>query len=187
MNACFFCINYPCFNLMFQSMEGRKENDKPLTDQICILEKYPGKGGWTYARVPGIGPSKNQPFGWVRVKGSIDDYPVSDFRLMPMGNGQLFFPVRADIRKKIKKEAGDTVRIVLYPFDVPSEIQKELHLCLQEDREALRFYETLSEKQKTALITWLSSYKSDQEKADKFVYVLESLASGNMALFTFIA
>lgn len=88
------------------SIHGRKENDKPLTDQICILEKYPGKGGWTYARVPGIGPSKNQPFGWVRVKGSIDDYPVSDFRLMPMGNGQLFFPVRADIRKKLKRKLG---------------------------------------------------------------------------------
>jgi hypothetical protein len=31
-----------------------------------------------------------------------------------MKNGGMFFPIKADIRKVIKKEAGDRVKITLY-------------------------------------------------------------------------
>jgi hypothetical protein len=26
--------------------------EKPLTDKEYLLEKFPGKGGWTFARIP---------------------------------------------------------------------------------------------------------------------------------------
>ena len=39
---------------------------------------------------PEIPASSQNPFGWVRVKGFIDDYYFSNYHLMPMGNGQLF-------------------------------------------------------------------------------------------------
>ncbi|MEY3398621.1 MAG: hypothetical protein RL220_1215, partial [Bacteroidota bacterium] len=78
-----------------------------LVDKAYRLEKFPGKGGWTYARIPEILQDKHSPFGWVRVKGSIDDVEFSSYHLMPMGNGQLFLPVKADIRKKIGKKEGD--------------------------------------------------------------------------------
>jgi hypothetical protein len=76
---------------------------KPLVDKLFKLERFPGKGGWTYARIPQILPSTDQPFGWVKVRGSIDGYEIDKYHLMPMGNGKLFLPVKADIRKKIKK------------------------------------------------------------------------------------
>jgi hypothetical protein len=67
-----------------------------------VLEKIPGKGGWTYVVINEIAPDKRAKFGWVKVRGSIDDYELNQYKLMPMGNGKLFLPVRAEIRKKQK-------------------------------------------------------------------------------------
>ncbi len=88
---------------------------EPLVAKTYLLEKIPGKGGWTFARIPEVLQSKNTPFGWVKVKGSIDGVSFKKYHLMPMGNGHLFLPVKAEIRKKIKKQEGDYVDIVLYP------------------------------------------------------------------------
>ena len=102
----------------------------PFVNKKYLLEKFPGKGGWTYARVPEISQSKETPFGWIRVRGTIDHYEIKHYHLMPMGNGQLFLPVKAEIRKKIDKGEGDWVHVLLYEDNSPTEIPEELKLCL---------------------------------------------------------
>src|SRR5690606_11351229 len=87
---------------------------KPLVDKKYKLEKYPGKGGWTFARIPEVMQDKNKPFGWVKVRGTIDGYEIKKYNLAPMGDGKLFLPVRAEIRKKINKKEGDIVHVILY-------------------------------------------------------------------------
>ncbi len=89
-------------------------NEKPLVNNQYLLEKYPGKGGWTYAVIPEIPQDKHTPFGWVKVKGLFDSYEIKNYKLMPMGNGKLFLPVKASIRKIIGKKEGDKVYIVLF-------------------------------------------------------------------------
>lgn len=96
------------------------------------MQKYPGKGGWTYIVIAEIPQDKNSRFGWVKVKQYIDDYPIAQYKLMPMGNGTLFLPVKAEIRKKIRKEAGNYVFIQLALDDSPLEIPEDLRLCLQD-------------------------------------------------------
>jgi len=76
----------------------------PLVDKKYKLEKFPGKGGWTFARIPEILQDKTKPFGWVKVRGTIDGYEIKKYNLMPMGDGMLFLAVRAEIRKKINKK-----------------------------------------------------------------------------------
>lgn len=49
---------------------------KPLVDKEYKLEKFPGKGGWTYARIPEVMQDKYKRFGWVRVRGTIDGYEI---------------------------------------------------------------------------------------------------------------
>ena len=78
-------------------------NEKPLVDQDYLLQKMEGKGGWTYAAIPEIVQDKHAYFGWIKVRGTIDDYEIANYHLMPMGNGQLFLSVKAEIRKKIGK------------------------------------------------------------------------------------
>lgn len=105
----------------------------PLVNRDFLLQKFPGKGGWTYAAIPEVLQNKNNPFGWVKVKGSLDGYELKQYKLMPMGNGSLFLPVKAEIRKSIKKQAGDYVRIVLYADESPLEVPEEIMDCFRNE------------------------------------------------------
>jgi len=103
--------------------------EQRLVDQAYLLDKFPGEGGWTYAAIPEVLPNKNKPFGCVKVKGSIDHYPFKNHTLMPLGDDRLFLPVKAEIRKKIGKEEGDWVRVVLFADEAPLDTPEELLEC----------------------------------------------------------
>ncbi len=77
----------------------------------ATLEKSPNKGGWTYA----VWPEAAEFFGThgaVKVRGTVDGEPF-ETSFMAMGNGVQMLPIKADIRAKIHKQAGDTVTIHL--------------------------------------------------------------------------
>lgn len=104
-----------------------------LTDKDYELQRFRGKGGWTYILLPEIPKDKDAPFGIVRVCGTIDDYEISDYSLMPYGNGVLLMAVKAEIRKKIGKEEGDTVKVTLYRdtsvFTIPEQLQQRVDVA----------------------------------------------------------
>jgi hypothetical protein len=75
------------------------------------LQKSPNKGGWTYV----VWPQAADFFGTngaVKVKGKVDGIAFQS-SFMAMGDGVQMLPVKADIRKTIGKEAGDTVSVEL--------------------------------------------------------------------------
>jgi hypothetical protein len=43
--------------------------EKPLVNKKFLLEKYPGKGGWTFARLPDIRPEKKGALWLEKSKG----------------------------------------------------------------------------------------------------------------------
>jgi hypothetical protein len=146
-----------------------------LVNKSFLLEKYPGKGGWTYAAIPDIAQDKNAPFGWVTVKGFIDDLEITHFKLMPMGNGRLFLPVKAGIRKKIGKSAGDWVKIILYPDNDPTPIPEEFLACLKDDPGAYKTFLTYTNGQQKEFIDWIYSAKTDKTKVERMVETLNKL------------
>ena len=150
--------------------------EKPLVDKESLLEKFPGKGGWTYTVLPEVLPDKNAPFGWVKVKGSIDGFEIKKYHLMPFGNGELFLPIKAEIRKKIKKQAGDYVHVILYPDNEPLVIPDEFLLCLQDDPEAMKFFHSLNESEQHNYVKWIYSAKTDQTKVDRIAKTLLRLS-----------
>ena len=152
--------------------------ENPLVKNIYLLEKFEGKGGWTFARIPEILQDKNTPFGWVKVKGTIDGYPISKYHLMPMGNGQLFLPVKAEIRKKIKKQAGDMVEVILFKDEAPLEVPEEFLLCLEEEPKALAFFKKLKEGEQKYYINWVYDAKTDETKVSRIARSIDKLAAG---------
>lgn len=149
--------------------------EKPLVCKEYLLQKFPGKGGWTYAAIPEVLQNKDSPFGWVKVKGSIDGFEFKKSHLAPMGNGQLFFPVKKEIRKKIKKEAGDYVLIILYPDTEPTEVPDEMLLCLQDEPAALRFFNSLPDNEKQNFVKWIYAAKTDDAKVDRIAKTIDRL------------
>lgn len=151
------------------------KTDKPLLNKKYLLEKFPGKGGWTYAAIPEILQDKHSYFGWVKVKGSIDDFEFRNYNLMPMGNGQLFLPVRAEIRKKIGKKAGDWVNVILFSDKGPAEIPEEFMVCLLEDPVAHKTFISLSDGQQKKFIDWIYSAKTDDTKVERMAETMNRL------------
>ncbi len=138
---------------------------KPLLSGKFVLEKFPGKGGWTYARLPWVSPDRSQPFGWRIVSGSIDEHPLVHYKLMPMGDGSLFLPVKASIRKKIQKEAGDWVQVVLYEVEPPHSLCAELMECLAMFPGSKEMFESLPEAEQKGMVMKVFYAANEDEKA----------------------
>lgn len=151
---------------------------KPLIDKEYLLEKFPGKGGWTFARIPEVLQDKNSHFGWVKVRGSIDGFEISKYHLMPMGNGTLFLPVRAEIRKKIKKQEGDYVHVILYQDNEPLIAPEEMLLCLKEEPKALKFFNSLTDSEKKFYIEWIYSAKKEETKIERLAKSINRMQKG---------
>ena len=75
------------------------------------LQKGENKGAWTCVVMDDVAELFGTR-GLVKVRGEIDGEPFES-ALMAQGDGTHRLPVKADIRKAIGKEAGDTVRVRL--------------------------------------------------------------------------
>jgi hypothetical protein len=151
--------------------------EKPLVNNIYTLQKFPGKGGWTYVEIPEIPLDSQAAFGMVKVRGNVDDFTFERYSLMPLGNGNLFLPVKAEIRKKIKKQAGDKVTITLYRDLSKLQIPEELEACLKDEPKAYRRFLNLNEGEKKQIIDWIYAAKNVDTKVERIVKTIDQLST----------
>ncbi len=151
--------------------------EKPLIDKDYVLVKVGDKYAWTFAEIPEI-PMPKASFGMLKVRGKIDDYEFSNTHLMPMGNGHVGLAIKTEIRKKIKKQAGDTVHIILYEEKAPMIIPEDLLLCMEHEDGLTEKFEKYSDSQKKAFIDWINSAKTEDTQAERIAKVMVMVQKG---------
>ena len=148
-----------------------------LLDRDCVLEKFPGKGGWTYAAIPELKPDPKAPFGWVQVNGLIDDISIEKVKLMPKGDGTLFLPVKKAWRKSLRKKYGDIVRIKLNPDNTPLMVPEEIKACLKMESESLWIrFKSLRESTRKAYLDWIYQAKGEDAKVRRILKMMNDLS-----------
>lgn len=142
------------------------------------IEKFPGKGGWYFVQIPEIKQDGKTPFGWKTISGSIDGIPFEYKKLMPMGNGKLFFSINAQLRKQLKnKSEGDSVLITINDnpiLEITEEIVESIRLV---NPKLIRKLNALSNDSKIKWIHPIYCATSDVKKVEAINKLIDFLVN----------
>ncbi len=141
----------------------------------AVIQKHPDKDA-TYIEIP-FDVEKEFGAKRVKVKATFDgiEYRGS---IVKMGLPCYMIGMTKEIRKKIGKEAGDTVVIEVEKdeedriVELPEKMQEKLAM----NKEAQAFYESLSYSAKRKYAQWILSAKKEETREKRILEAVEKLA-----------
>ena len=145
---------------------------------ILKFDKQGEKTGWTYIEVPAILAEQLKPGckKSYRVKGQLDEHPIQQVALLPMGEGNFILPLNAAMRKLIGKRKGAQLEVILQLDKSVYELNKELMECLADEPTALDFFLSKPLSFQHYYSKWIESAKTDETKAKRIELAVTSLA-----------
>ncbi len=146
----------------------------------ATIEKFGEKAhqtGWTVIFIPAKVANKINPGvkkGY-RVKGRLDDFEIEKIAIMPAGEGDFIMPLNAAIRKGIRKQKNDTVKVQLALDKNELAPPGDLIECMQDEPEALKYYNSLPQGHRNYFTKWIDSAKTDATKAKRIALVIKTM------------
>lgn len=147
---------------------------QPIIDDTFVLKKGKEKGAWTFLEMPVLENVPKKRNSTVRVRGFIDAYEISDFNIWAMKKGT-FMAVKADIRKAIKKEEGDSVKLLLFLDEAPMVIPDDFLLCLKDEPTLHEKFLQLPDAKKQETINWIFQAKTDDGVVERIAKIMDRL------------
>jgi len=161
-------------------MAAKKSNTKVIEFSTTIkkFKENGEKTGWTYIDVPfdlaeQMNPGCKKSF---RVKGKLDAIDYDNLALLPMGEGNFILTLNAIIRKKIKKDKGDKLKVSMQVDTKERPLSKIFIECLEDEPKALEFFKTLPKSHQRYFSNWIESAKTDATKAKRITQAVNALA-----------
>ena len=146
----------------------------------ALIEKFGAKGektGWTYVLVPQqiaeqLKPGMRQSF---RVKGNLDEVLVEHLALIPMGEGDFIIPLKTDLRRKLRKQKGETLQISIEADDRPLPMSEDFLACLEDEPNALAQFNKLPGSHQRYYSKWIEEAKTEATKAKRIAQAIRGL------------
>jgi hypothetical protein len=144
---------------------------------ILRFEKQGEKTGWTYIEVPTdiaeqLMPTTKKSF---RVKGKLDNHPIKQLALLPMGNGNFILPLKAEHRKAIGKKHGAQLLVSIDVDRSPIKLSEDFMACLQDEPRALVFFKTLTPGHQQYFSKWIEDAKTESTKVKRITMAVNAL------------
>jgi hypothetical protein len=143
--------------------------------------KFAAKGektGWTYIEVSEaiaqqLKPGNKKSF---RVKGKLDDLPIKQVALIPMGDGSFILPINSGLRKIIKKSKGALLIVQLMADNSPNELNEAFAACLADDPAAQDFFKSLPGSHQNYFSKWIETAKTEPTQTKRIAMAVNALS-----------
>lgn len=155
-----------------------------MTELTGILQQFAEKGektGWTYLEIPAVIAQEIKPNNKLsfRVKGFLDGLAINGLALVPMGEGNFILPVKAALRKAIRKEKGATVKIQLETdLDFKIAMPDDLAECFADEPEALQNFKELPKSHQHYYFKWINKAKTEATRVKRIAATLDAACKG---------
>lgn len=147
--------------------------------KLEILDLSGEKNGWIASIIKPSLAEKINPGVKIsyRIRGTLDDMPISQKAIVPIGEGNFVLPFNADMRKLLGKGEGDIVHFKVEVDHSEFQYSTDLLACLEMDDRASAFYETISPSHKKYFSKWIESAKTIETKTKRINQALFGLAN----------
>ena len=145
--------------------------------EIIKYAKNGEKTGWTFVEVSlDIAEKiKAKTKTTYRVKGKLDDLSIHHVALVPIGEGNYILPLNAEMRKVLKKQVGDKLKIALEEETEELPISVDLLNSLEFEREALELFNSYPKGHQRYYSNWVESAKTYETKSKRISMCLYGL------------
>ncbi len=148
-----------------------------FTTTIQRFDKKGEKTGWQFVEISAAQAKKLKDSKVsFRVKGKLDAIAIQKTALLPMGDGQFILPVNATHRKALGKKHGDKITIQLELDERKLPLSADLMTCLQEDPDALKFFQSLPPSHQSYYSKWIESAKTSATRAKRIVISINAFS-----------
>jgi len=149
-----------------------------FTTKILQFGEMGEKTGWSYIRLPAALAEKLMPGvrKSFRVKGRLDEHAIEKVALLPMGEGDFIMPLKANVRRTLRKQKGDSLRVELEVDKAVIKPPKDLMECLADEPEALAYFKTLPKSHQNYFGNWVREAKTEGTRTKRLASVIMAMA-----------
>jgi len=143
--------------------------------EIERFEKMGEKTGWTFVFIPVeiANQIKANCKKSYRIKGKLDNVAIRGVALTPMGEGNFIIPLKASLRKELKKAEGALLHLELEEdTEFKIEMPADLELCLLEEKHCIENFMKLPKSHQNYYINWLNTAKTDQTRTKRLTQIV---------------